>query len=319
MQRVLSGIRPSGKLHIANYLGALRQWVELEKDYDAIFMIADYHALDSLEDEKTFLATIYDTTRWILAVGIKPERSIIFRQSQVPEHTELSWIFSSLTPVGELERMTQYREKSEGKTSVPASLLIYPVLMAADVLLYKATLIPVGDDQLQHLEMIRTIARKFNSRFGETFSQPKAILSKAPRIMSLKDPTRKMSKTGDEGIALNDSLQEIRRKIMAAPTATQAGKRTMPAGVKNLFTLLESFAPLDVKPFKQKYDDGTLKYVDLKAHLAEKIIEILKPIQDHFKQISDHRIDEVLNHGAHQAQQIARVTLHEVKEKIGLI
>lgn len=319
MQRVLSGIRPSGKIHIANYLGALRNWVDLALEHDAIFMVADYHAFDSLEDEKNFLKDIYDTTRWILAVGIKPERSLIFRQSQVPEHAELAWILSSLTPVGELERMTQYKEKSQGLSSVPASLLMYPVLMAADVLAYKASLVPVGDDQLQHLELVRTIARKFNSRFGNTFPQPKGILSKTPRLISLKDPTKKMSKTGDEGIALADSPQEIRRKIMAAVTATEAGKKDMPAGVQNLFVLLENFAPDDVKDFRKKYDQGSLQYADLKGHLAEKIIAHLEPLQKHFKQITDHRVEEALDHGRHKAQAIARATLHEVKEKIGLI
>lgn len=282
-------------------------------------MIADYHALDSLDDEKSYLQAIYETTRWLLAIGLHPEKSVIFRQSHIAEHTELAWIFGALTPVGELQRMTQYKEKSVGKTSIVSTLLTYPLLMAADVLIYKATLVPVGEDQVQHLELTRTIARKFNRRFGQTFPEPKPILSKAPRIMSLKDPAKKMSKTGDEGIALLDSPEQIRRKIMTAPTATESGQKTMPAGVENLFTLLQGFAPQDVEQFKKSYNDGALKYVDLKAHLAEKIIETLKPLQQNFHQISNQAVQETLQKGALKAQPIAQTTLREVKEKIGLI
>lgn len=316
--RVLSGIRPSGKLHIANYLGALRQWVDLQKEYDSIFMIADYHALDSLEDEKSFYRVILDTARWILAVGVNPDQAIIFRQSDIAEHTELAWIFGAITPLGELERMTQFKEKSEGKAQVSAALLNYPLLMAADVLLYKATLVPVGEDQVQHLELTRSIARKFNQRFGAIFPEPKPILTKTPRIMSLKNPDKKMSKTGDEGIALADSPREIRRKILSAPTATRAGQKIMPSGVANLLTLLENFAPQDLGEFKKRYRDGSLKYVDLKEHLAERTIETLLPLQEHFKQISDARVEEALGEGAHQARTIAHATISEAKEKIGL-
>lgn len=317
--RVLSGIRPSGKLHIANYLGALRQWPILEKEYDSIFMIADYHALDSLGDKKSFYQTILDTTRWILAVGVNPDRSIIFRQSDMPQHTELAWIFGSITPLGELERMTQFKEKSHGEKSVNSALLMYPVLMAADVLLYKATKIPIGEDQLQHLELTRAIARKFNQQFGLTFPEPKPLLSKAPRIMSLKDPNKKMSKTGDDGIALADNPREIKRKVMAAVTATKAGQKTMPPGVANLFTLLENFAPDDAGRFKKRYRAGTLKYIELKEHLADKIIETLLPLQERFKQISNARVEEVLKEGSGRSRAIAQTTITEVKEKIGLI
>lgn len=282
-------------------------------------MVADYHALDSLDEIKNFNKTIYDTARWLIAVGIKPERSIIFRQSQISQHTELAWIFSSLTPVGELERMTQYKDKSTGVNSTSASLLTYPVLMAADILIYKAIVVPVGEDQTQHLELTRTIARKFNQKFGSTFPEPKPLLTKTAKIMSLKNPDKKMSKTGDDGIALADSPALIRRKIMAAVTATDSGRRTMPAGVANLFNLLISFSPNDGKEFLAKYKKGDLKYAELKSHLADKIIEHLKPAQDHFAQISDRQIEQVLADGQEKATRIANTTLHEVKEKIGLI
>lgn len=268
---VLSGIQPTGQLHLGNYLGAIKQWLPLQDQARCFFCIVDYHAITVPQNPKTFGQTVLETAAEYLAAGLDPEKASLFVQSRVPEHTELSWIFTTLIPFGELRRMTQWKEKV-GSSDIAvneagAGLLYYPVLMAADILLYKATLVPVGEDQVQHVELTRIIARKFNNRYGPTFPEPKVKLSAAKRIMSLSDPEKKMSKShgASSYIALADEPDVIRKKISKAVTATKGGT-TMDPGVANLFAILREMSEASVvKEFEEAQKNGTIRYADLKT------------------------------------------------------
>src|ERR1700722_1596101 len=225
----LAGCRVSGKLHIGNYLGMVKDLLETQKDDDLqrFYFIADLHGLTTPFEPKQMKIDAMDIAASYVAAGIDPNRTIFFLQNQVQEHATLAWIFNCITPLGELERMTQFKDKSkQHKESINAGLLTYPTLMAADILLYKPTSIPVGEDQVQHVELARTVARKFNHHFGKTFPEPKTYLSKPLRIMSLADPAKKMSKTGDEALLLDDEPKEIMRKLKKAVTASEAGKQS---------------------------------------------------------------------------------------------
>ena len=227
-RRIFSGIQPSGTIHIGNYLGAIKNWTKLQYEYDSIFCVVDYHAITVEYDPRALPERVMDVAATLLAAGIDPERSTLFVQSMVPEHTELSWLLTCVTPLGMLERMTQYKEKAarqEGE-SVGAGLLCYPVLMAADILLYKADLVPVGDDQIQHLELTREIARKVNHHFGATFPEPQPYITRAARIKALSDPTAKMSKSIPGGaVAVSEEPDQIRKLVRRAVTDT--GPRRM--------------------------------------------------------------------------------------------
>jgi tryptophanyl-tRNA synthetase len=318
---IFSGMQPTGALHLGNYLGALKQWVELQEQYDSIFCIVDYHAMtidynpNDIDERITELALDY------LAAGLDPEKSIIFVQSQIPEHTELGWIFNTVTPLGELERMTQFKEKSEQyRKNVNAGLFTYPILQAADILLYKADRVPVGEDQVQHVELTRDIAKKFNKKFGKTFPEAKPILTDSARIMSHTDPTKKMSKSlGDKHfISLTDDAKTIQKKIRSAVTDTDAGADS--PGVKNLFDILEAIDETVVKGFKKEHQKGTLKYSDLKDVVANTIISHLEPFQERRKELEEQKeeVAEILIEGAKSARKIARRTMEEVREKIGV-
>ena len=246
--RIISGIQPTGKIHIGNYLGAIKQWLELQKKEDCIFFIADLHSLTCPYEPKDLKESIIEAAICYLAAGIDPEKSIFFTQSDVPEHTRLAWIFNTVCPIGELERMTQFKEKSKQfRKNINAGLLTYPVLQAADILLYKAGAVPVGKDQVQHIELTRTIARRFNQKFGQTFSEPRAILSEGSKIMSLTDPKKKMSKSSDPNncISLFEEPEAIRKKIMSAVTDTgktvKYSPKTKP-GISNLITIYSLFS-----------------------------------------------------------------------------
>lgn len=322
MKRIFSGIQPSGAVHIGNYLGAIRNWVKLQHEYESIFCIVDYHSITVAYDPKELPERVLDLAATLLAAGIDPERSSLFVQSMVPEHTELSWIFTCITPLGQLERMTQYKDKASRQESVDAGLLCYPVLMAADILLYKAEVVPVGDDQLQHLELARDIARRFNHLFGPTFPEPEAIVPPTARVMSLTDPTSKMSKSIPAGtICLADPPEEIRKAVRRAVTDT--GPRTdgeMSPGVKNLFSLLEAFAERPVyERFLGDYERGVLRYSELKEALAEAIIAALTPIRERRAELLADRakLIALLEGGAARVRRIARETLAEVKERTG--
>lgn len=326
-QRVFSGIQPTGLIHLGNYVGALRQWVELQRQYESFFCIVDLHAVTVPYEPSELQQRILEAAAANLAAGIDPERSVLFVQSHVPEHTELMWLLNTVTPVGQLERMTQYKEKARrSKHGVMAGLLNYPVLQAADVLLYKATLVPVGEDQVQHIELMRDIAERFNKTFGETFPLPEARLSKGARIMALNDPTKKMSKSVPGSyIALTEAPEDIRRKVRAAvtdPGPPEPGARLEDAspGVANLFTLLEVFAPQAYPRFAEAYTDGTIRYSELKQVLADALVEALAPVRQRYQRLTAHpdEVWDVLREGAARARPLAEATMEEVRARMGL-
>lgn len=322
-ETIVSGIRASGRLHLGNYLGALRQFVELQNEgkYTCFFFIADLHALTTPFTPQTLNENTLQVAADYLAAGINPEKTTFFLQSQIPEHTELAWIFESLTPLGELERMTQFKDKAkEHKNNINAGLLTYPTLMAADILIYKPTAVPVGDDQTQHVELTRTIARKFNNRFGQTFPEPKTYLRKPLRIMSLTDPSKKMSKTGDEALMLDDEPEEILRKLKKAVTATDS--TTKSPGVDNLFVLLEHFGDkTELAEFRKQQKSNTIKYSELKESLAQAIAQHFAEFREKKKQLltDPKQITAILAKGAEKARKTAQTTLVEVKQKLGLL
>lgn len=323
-QTLFSGIQPTGELHIGNYLGALKQWAELQDEYNSIFCVVDLHSLTEDFDPETKRQQIINTAMDVLACGVNPEKAIFFIQSHVPEHTELTWLLNCITPIAELERMTQYKDKAkQQKKNVNMGLFGYPILMAADILLYKAEVVPVGDDQIQHVELTRKIAKKFNNKFEEFFKEPGVKLTKAARVMSLAEPTKKMSKSfGPKSyIALNDSADVIREKISKAVTDTGGAKGK--AGGKNLLDIFKAFVDDEniASKFEEDYKNGELQYSKLKPMLANVIINALKPIRAKRKELESDQdyVMEVLNKGAEQAAKIAEKTMGEVKKLVGLI
>lgn len=322
---VFSGIQPTGLVHIGNYLGAIKQWIKLQNEYDSLFCIVDYHAITIPYNPTELQNNIFEAVITNIAAGLDPDKATIFVQSHVPEHTELEWLLNTITPMGRLYRMTQFKDKSRRlQEEVNAGLFNYPILQAADILLYKADRVPIGEDQLQHLELTRDIARKFNSTFGDTFPEPKSILSTAPRVMALSDPTRKMSKSiPDSFIALTDSPESIKKNVMRA--VTDSGPQPdgkMSPGTANLFMLLREFAPHNVyQQLFESYNDGSLRYSELKSMLTEEIVRVLEPIRlkrDELASKPDY-IHEILYQGAERAQSIAKETMAEVKSKMGLL
>jgi len=322
--KIFSGMRPSGQLHIGNYLGALKNWVELQKKHSCVFGVVDYHAITTPFNPKQISKDTINLVLDYLAAGIDPKKSIIIIQSHIPEHTELAWILSILTPLGELERMTQFKDKvKQHKENVNAGLFCYPVLMAADILLYKADIVPVGEDQAQHVELTRTLARKFNNKFGKTFPEPRAQLLKfGARIMSLTDPNQKMSKTGDESIALSDSPDTIRQKIKTA--VTDSGKEVKydeknKQAISNLLTIYHLFSSKSISDLEKKYRGKG--YAEFKKDLAEIIIKGLKPFQEKRKKFEKNPrlIEKILAEDEKKAKKIAQQTIKEVKDKMGLL
>jgi len=321
---IFSGIQPTGIIHIGNYLGAIKQWVELQKKHDCVFSIVDLHAITIPYDVKQMQKNILSAAIDYLAAGLDPKKCIIFVQSHIKEHAELAWLLETITPIGELERMTQFKDKAQQhKESVNAGLFCYPVLMAADILLYKTDAVPVGQDQLQHVELARVLARKFNNKFGKTFPEPRAQLSKfGARLISLTDPTKKMSKTGDESIALIDSPETIRQKIKTA--ITDSGKevkfdeKNKPA-ISNLLTIYHLFSGKPISDLEGEYQGKG--YAEFKKDLAEVIIKELAPFQKKRKELEKNPqlIQKILAEGQNKAQKIARETMREVKKKMGLI
>lgn len=323
---LISGIQPTGKLHLGNYLGALKNFVELQnsRKYQCYFFIADLHSLTEDFNPKEKPKQILELAADFLAAGLDPKKSTIFLQSQIPAHSELAWILNTITPIGELERMTQYKDKSEGqRENINAGLFDYPVLMASDILLYKAEAVPVGEDQLQHLEFVRTVARKFNNKFGKTFLEPKAILTEAPRLMSLDDPAKKMSKSRPAGcLFLDDSEKEIKEKIKSA--VTDSGKeikydvKNKPA-ISNLLLIYSVLTGEETKEIEKKYQNKN--YSDFKKDLAEIIVDYFKPFQKEKNKLGadPDYLKEVLEIGSQKAQPIAQIMMTEVKKKVGLL
>jgi tryptophanyl-tRNA synthetase len=322
-QTYVAGCRATGKLHLGNYLGLVKDLLATQGQDNAqrFYFIADQHAITTPFEPKELKENTLDVAASYLAAGIDPNKTVFFLQNQILEHSWLAWVFNCITPLGELERMTQYKDKSaQHKESINAGLLTYPALMAADILLYKPDAIPVGEDQVQHVELSRTIARKFNNRFGKIFPEPKTYISKPLRIMSLTAPEKKMSKTGDEALLLDDSPSEIMRKLKKAVTASESGKKS--PGVENLFFLLEHFGKQqDITYFRDQQRDDKLKFSELKETLAKDIAEYFAEFREKKKQLlaNPDYLAEVLGDGAHKAHQVASQTLMEVKEKIGLL
>lgn len=324
MPRIFSGIQPTGIPHIGNYLGALKTWVELQKDNECIYCVVDLHAITSPYEPKTFSQETLKTAALLIAVGIDPDKSALFIQSHRPEVTELAWIFNTLATMGELSRMTQYKEKTEQfKDKSNVGLFTYPLLQVADILIYNADRVPVGEDQVQHVEITRAIARRFNSRFGQTFPEPEPILTNAKRIMSLQDPAKKMSKSiPGSYIGLLDSPEEIKTKIQRAVTDSGPQGKEMGPAVANLFTLLEAFADSDtLKRFQNDYQSGTIRYTKLKEALSEAVIAHLAPIQQKYNEIisKPEELKKVLIDGAARLAPEAAATLNLVKKQMGFL
>jgi tryptophanyl-tRNA synthetase len=323
--RIFSGIRPTGDLHIGNYLGAIKQWTELQDKNECLFCIVDLHAITTPYKENELQKNILETAITYLAVGLDPEKSIIFIQSHVKELTELTWILGTLIPMGELQRMTQFKEKSKKHPDyINAGLLNYPILMAADILLYKTNLVPVGKDQQQHVELTRTIARKFNQRFGKTFEDPETLLSKSgAKIMSLQNPKKKMSKTdGPKGcINLFDEPKEIQKKIREAVTDTGRKIDYNPEkkpGISNLLTIYSLFSEKPVKEIEKKFKGKG--YAEFKKSLSKLLINSLEPFRKKRKELLKREVyvREVLKQGKRKAEVIAQSTMQDVKKKMGL-
>ncbi len=323
--KLFSGIQPTGTLHIGNYFGAIKNWVKLQKEYNSLFCIVDYHSLTSSIEPKKLSKQTIEMAMDLIACGIDPVKSTIFIQSSIPEHTELTWILSCFTPLSELQRMTQFKEKSKKNIkNVNAGLLYYPILMAADILLYKAKIVPVGHDQLQHLEIARTIARRFNKQLGKTFPEPKGLLTSSPRIMSLTNPEEKMGKTGgvNSYISLSDSLKTIEKKLSIAVTDS-ARKRLTDKGTPSKCNLYQLHKLVSNKKDLDYISNGCLTAkigcLECKKLLAKNIFAELKPIQEKKRDLEKNpeKIKKILQKGALKARKIAQKNIKEIKKKVG--
>jgi tryptophanyl-tRNA synthetase len=326
MSRIFSGIQPSGELHIGNWLGAVQNWVNLQKSYDTLFCVVDLHAVSGKYEHESLAQRTREMAIGLLAAGIDPDSAILFVQSHVPEHSELQWLLNTVTPLGELERMTQFKDKAQRFESVPAGLLNYPVLMAADILLYRADLVPVGDDQIQHLELAREIARRWNAEFGrgeDFFPEPQPILTEAKRITGL-DGQAKMSKSLGNTIGLLDSPETIWQKLRPAKTDPARVTRHDPGNpeVCNIYHLHKYFSPPGTVALVAENCSGA-KWgcLDCKRVLADNMIAALAPIRERALELQQKpdQVDQILADGASAARRIAMETLREVRERMGLL
>jgi len=324
--RVFSGIRPTGELHIGNYLGAIKQWIELQEKNECVFCIVDLHAITTPYQPKKLSKNILELAIDYLAVGLNPEKCIFFIQSQIKEHSELAWLLGTICPIGDLQRMTQYKEKAKKYPKyLNAGLLNYPILMAADILLYQTDLVPVGKDQQQHVELTREIARHFNNKFGEIFKEPMVLLPRTgEKIMSLQNPKKKMSKTDDPRgcIELFEEPKEIRKKIMAAVTDT--GKvikydLEKKPGISNLLTIYSLFSEKPIKKIEEEFKGRG--YQEFKKSLIKLLVNSLEPFRRKRKELLQREvyIKEILEQGRKRAEIIAQSTMTEVKKKMGLV
>ncbi|MBZ5592390.1 MAG: tryptophan--tRNA ligase [Acidobacteriia bacterium] len=322
--RVFSGVQPSGNLHIGNYLGALGNWVRMQHDYESIFCIVDLHAVTVFQPPEELRAKILEIAALFLAAGIDPKHSSIMVQSAVPAHAELAWMLTCVTPVGWLERMTQYKAKAAAQQTVGDGLLQYPVLMAADIMLYQAAIVPVGEDQAQHLELTRDIAQRFNSLYGETFVVPQTSLpTVGARIMGLDDPTTKMSKSAagaGHAVALLDPPDRIRKTIMRATTDSNPAVdfASLGPGVENLMNIFQAYSGWTAEQMRTHFTG--MRYGDLKKQVAEMVISHLEPFQQRYRQITSDPgyVAGVLRQGAERVAPIANSTVELVKSRMGL-
>ncbi|WP_295365859.1 tryptophan--tRNA ligase [uncultured Succinivibrio sp.] len=324
---IFSGIQPSGELSVGNYIGSLRNWVKLQDDYDCIYCVVNEHAITVRQDPKELLTRSYDTLAIFLAAGIDPNKSTIFLQSHVPAHCQLSWVLNCYTQVGELNRMTQYKDKSKRYAdNVTAGLFDYPVLMAADILLYQANLVPVGDDQKQHIEITRDIATRFNNLYGDTFVLPEGYFPKTgARVMSLQEPTKKMSKSDDNQnnvVRILEEPKSIIKKLKKAvtdsdnPPVIKYDWENKP-GVSNLLEILSACNGKSIEELVEQYKDSM--YGTFKCDVGDALVAMLEPIQTKYKEIRADQgyLDEVLKNGAVKARERAQKTLDDVYKKVG--
>ncbi|HHX10859.1 MAG TPA: tryptophan--tRNA ligase [Firmicutes bacterium] len=324
MKRAFSGVQPSGVLHLGNYFGAIKRFTDFQDEYDCYYCIVDLHAITVYQDPKELPRLINDTALYYLAAGLDPEKSTLFVQSDVPCHAELSWMLECVATFGELSRMTQFKEKSKGNESFSSGLFTYPVLMAADILLYDADVVPVGEDQKQHVELCRNVAQRFNSRYGETFKIPEAIIPKfGARIKSLQDPEKKMSKSDPNPlgyISLSDSKDEIVNKVRRA--VTDSGREIVyspedkPA-IANLITIYSLCTGLEFSEIEREFEGRG--YADFKQALADAIIEALAPIHEKYRRYAESgMVATILKQGAAKANEVSSQVLKRAKQRMGL-
>ena len=324
MDRVLSGIAPSGNFTLGNYLGALRHWVSFQDGYDAFYCVVDLHALTTEIEPAELRANTLDAALNMLAVGLDPERCTLFVQSHVPEHTRLTWLLESTASYGELRRMTQFKDKGKGQESVRVSLFTYPVLMAADIVLYDANAVPVGDDQRQHVELAREVAIRFNNRYGETFVVPEAVIAgTAARVMDLQHPERKMSKSVESPlgtISLLDSDEEITRKVRKAVTDTDGEMRYDRGAKPGLANLLDLLGAATGRT-PQEVAEGYSRYGDLKNDVAAALCELLRPVRERRAALEGDlsSVHAVLERGAARAHEVAAATYARAADAMGLL
>jgi len=325
-KRIFSGIQPTGIIHLGNYFGAIYnwlKWLEKEPNLDAFFSIVDYHALTVYQEPEILTNNIRNLAKLYLAVGLDPEKVTIFRQSAVPEHTELAWLLNCITPMAELERMTQYKDKAaQHKNNINAGLFTYPVLMAADILLYDTDMVPVGEDQKQHVELARVIAKKFNNLYDETFKEPGVYINPtSARLRGLDNPEKKMSKSAKSEynyIALTDSPDIIEKKIKKAVTdsGTEIKFGEARPAISNLLSI---YSLVTEKPIKEIEKEFIGKgYGDFKKSLTDHLINFITPIQEKLTAIDDNELESILDIGAKRARGIAQAKVKQVREKIGL-
>lgn len=326
MAKLLSGIQPSGRLHIGNYLGALKNFVDLQNSgqYQSIFFIADLHSLTEDFDPSQKKQQVLDLLASYLAIGLNPKKSLLFIQSHVPAHSELTWILNTITPFGELSRMTQFKDKSERQQeNINVGLFTYPVLQAADIILYDAQFVPIGEDQVQHLELSRTLARKFNNKFDETFVEPQALLTKTPRVMSLQDPNRKMSKSHPDGcLFIDDSPEEIERKIMSAVTDSGLEikyDREIKAGISNLLEIYSGLSGQEISIIEQGFSGK--KYSQFKKSLVKLVKKYFSSFRRKKERLLNkpEKLEKIALRGAKEANKIANEKIKIVKSKLGLL
>lgn len=325
MKRIFSGVKPSGPLHLGNYLGALRNWVELQREYESFFCIVNLHAITVPQNPQELRERTRETARLYLALGIDPEVSTIFVQSDVAEHAELTWLLNCVARMSELERMTQFKDKARKQTeNVGVGLFDYPVLMAADILLYHTDLVPVGEDQKQHLELTRDLAIRFNRDYGETFRVPEAFIPKVgARIMSLSDPSKKMSKSDEESdagcVMLMDDAETVQRKFKRAVTdsGTEIRFDEKRPAITNLLSIYQLLTGMQSGEVEAHFSGKG--YASLKQDLAEVTTAFLQPLQERVRAIDSDKLDDILERGATHARTIARATLNAARNSMGII
>jgi tryptophanyl-tRNA synthetase len=323
MKTVFSGIQPSGELHLGNYLGAIRNWIALQDQYRCFFCVVDYHAITQPYEAKEMSRRVVDMVVDLLALGIDPERATLFVQSMVPEHTELAWVFSSVTGFGDLERMTQFKDKSHQQPEhINDGLFQYPVLQTADILLYKAQLVPVGQDQVQHVELARRIARSFNHRWGKVFPECELLLSSTPKILGL-DGQAKMSKSLGNSIGLAEGEKALRKKLRSAATDPARVERTDPGDPSkcNVHTIHTFFSDEPTLAWvREGCATAGIGCVDCKGRLADHMVAHFAPYWERRAELlaAPERVRDVLHAGAERARAVARATMSEVREKLGL-